>query len=155
MVKKQHKLIGVIALLTFGMQLSINVMASPQQDCVDKINELRATIGLVPLQRWKDQESCVDRTIQVDADAGQYHKSIRSGDNCGAGAQNVCAGSAYSSINDLINKCPLDQWRESEDDGPQGHYENLATSTATHVACGFYEKSDGSIWSNMNFGTPQ
>jgi len=138
------------------MQISTNVVASPEQDCVDKINELRATIGLYPLQRWNDAESCVTRTIQVDVDSGQYHYSIRNGDNCGAGAQNVCAGSAYSSISDLINKCPLDHWRESEDEGmPQTHYQNLASTSATHVACGFYKKSDGSIWSNMNFGTPQ
>lgn len=134
---------------------SSNAMASPEQDCVAKINELRSTIGLYPLQRWNGAESCVARTIQADAEAGQYHLSIRNGDNCGAGAQNVCAGSSYSSVNDLINKCPLDHWRESEDEGlPQGHYKNLASTTVTHVACGFYKKSDGSIWANMKFGTP-
>lgn len=150
-----YKKSGLLFLIIIAINYSTAGIASPQQDCVDKINELRATIGLYPLQRWTEQESCVERTIQIDAEAGEYHKSIRMGDNCGASGQNVCAGSAYSSVTDLINKCPLDQWQESEDDGPKMHYDNLATTTATHVACGFYQKSDGSIWSNMNFGTPQ
>lgn len=145
----------LIVMMITGVHYAAPSTASPQQDCVDKINELRATIGLYPLQRWTAQESCVDRTIQIDAEAGEYHKSIRMGDNCGASGQNVCAGSAYGSVNDLINQCPPDQWREKDDGGPTMHYDNLATTTATHVACGFYQKSDGSIWSNMNFGTPQ
>lgn len=130
-----------------------------RQDCVDRINGFRSTLGLPALARWTAAEACTDMQAQNDQTAGSAHANF--GD-CDEWAQNTCPG--WSSIDGIIQDCFQSMW----DEGPppvmpctgqcytdHGHYINMSSTGYTKVACGFYEYTNAMgkqrVWHNSNF----
>ena len=123
-------------------------------DCVARINQLRWECQcLPPLMRWTDGESCTDSNAEYDSVNG-VHASF-SDMPCGSGAraQNECPG--WPSNDHVITGCLQSMWDEGPEDGNpdtvNGHYETMAASTYTRVACGFYTTASGDVWAVQNF----
>lgn len=117
---------------------------SPAEICVATINEYRKTKGLAPYARWTDAEACTDGESQSDATTLKGHGAFG---KCGEFAQNECPGWP-GPAGTMIPKCLKSMWAE----GPGGgHYEAMASTKYTKVACGFGTAKDGSIWSAQNF----
>jgi len=116
--------------------------------CVDRINELRATIDLPPLARWDDAEPCADAQAKSDSETGVFHGAFG---QCGESAQNECPG--WPSYDDVIEGCLQMMW----DEGPgepyeeHGHYINMTNTAYSEVACGFYTTGAGAVWSVQDF----
>jgi hypothetical protein len=126
------------------------------QRCVNRINELREGIGLGPLERWKDAETCSNRQSQEDLDGAGAHGNF--GD-CGEFGQNTCPGWP-GGIDGIVGDCLDAMWSEGPPDQEpcedqcfqeHGHYLNMASTGFTKVACGFHTGPDGRTWSNQNF----
>src|ERR1041384_1541771 len=100
--------------------------------CVDRTNQLRATIGLGPIPRHASAEACVDGQAKSDSETGEAHGAF---DACldqvkgwRGVAQNECPG--YGSVESALGSCLDMMWAE----GPGGgHYENM-TGKSTHMA---------------------
>lgn len=123
-------------------------------DCLARINQFRWECQcLPPLQRWTDGEACTDSNAQYDSVNG-VHASFQSMP-CGSGAraQNECPG--WPSSDHVITGCLQSMWNEGPEDGNpdtvNGHYETMATTTYTRVACGFYTTPSGEVWGVQNF----
>jgi len=116
--------------------------------CVDRINELRATEDLPPLDRWKAAESCADDEAQDDFEAGIAHYSFGT---CEEYAQNECPG--WGSLDDIVDGCLQMMWDEGpgEPYSEHGHYINMSNPSYTQVACGFHVTADGAVWSVQDF----
>jgi hypothetical protein len=117
-----------------------------RQDCVDKINSYRATLGLSPYQRWAEQESCADSEAASDGASGTAHGAFP---RCGESAQNECPG--WPSVQACIEGCLDMMWAEGP--GPwegHGHYINMSSTSYTRVACGFAAVGGG-IWAVQDF----
>lgn len=116
--------------------------------CVDRINELRATIDLPPLDRWADAEPCADDQAKSDSETGVFHGAFG---QCDEYAQNECPG--WPSYDDVIEGCLQMMW----DEGPgepyeeHGHYINMTNPAYTEVACGFYTTPEGAVWAVQDF----
>lgn len=121
-----------------------------QQACVDKINALRATIGMGPLARWNDNESCADNQAKTDAGTGQAHGSFST---CPQWAQNECPG--WPSLASIYgaNSCLDMMWAEGpgEPYSAHGHYINMTNPSYTKVSCGFFTTAAGKVWSVQDF----
>jgi len=118
------------------------------QDCVDRINQLRAECQcLPPLARWTDAEACSDGQSQSDQATNTPHGNF--GD-CGESAQNTCPN--WGSESDIVNGCLQSMWDEGpgEPFSEHGHYINMSNQGYSKVACGF-SASAGGVWSNQNF----
>ena len=124
-------------------------------DCVQRINDFRATLELEPLARWEQGERCADRTSQTDSETSIAHGSFG---ECGEFAQNTCPG--WPSFDGVIDGCLQAMWDEGEPPmqpcsgscfQAHGHYLTMSSTRYREVACGFYEMPDGSVWSNQNF----
>ncbi len=114
------------------------------QICVDEINKYRATLGRPAPTRWDTAEPCSDGEAQSDSATGQAHGAFG---RCQEMAQNECPGWPGPS-NTMIPGCLKAMWGE----GPGGgHYENMASTRYTKVACGFYVLPNGKVWSVQNF----
>jgi hypothetical protein len=122
--------------------------ATARQQCVDKINEYRATLSLPPYQRWNAKESCADGEAKSDSETGKAHGAFPS---CGEWAQNECPG--YGSVNSTVTTCLAQMWAEGPgaDFQTHGHYINMSSTKYTKVACGFYETPTGSVWAVQDF----
>jgi hypothetical protein len=129
--------------------------AQARQACVDRINAFRETLGLTPLERWTDNETCTDQQSEQDATSGQAHGAFGI---CNESGQNTCPG--WPSTDAIVTDCLQQMW----DEGPppilpcegecfqqHGHFLNMSSTAFTKVACGFYRTNDGSIWSNHNY----
>jgi hypothetical protein len=118
-----------------------------RQQCVDKINEYRATLGLAPYQRWTAQESCVDNEAKTDSQNNKAHSAFGS---CGEWAQNECPG--YPSLSSTVSTCLAQMWAEGPgaDFNTHGHYINMSSTQYTKVACGFFEGPNG-VWAAQDF----
>ena len=124
--------------------------------CVDRINGFRETVGLPPLERWTEQEMCVDAESFLDSESGRAHGAFG---NCQEGAQNECPG--WNSVDQVIQGCIQSMWNEGPGpegcaDDPQcymehGHYINMTSTSITKVACGFYKTTGGKVWAIQNF----
>ncbi len=132
-----------------------DAFAEARQACVDRINAFRETMGLMPLERWTDNETCTDQQSEQDAISGQAHGAFGM---CNEFGQNTCPG--YASTDDVVTTCLQQMW----DEGPpptqpcegqcfidHGHFLNMSSMRFTQVACGFYQMEDGRIWSNHNY----
>jgi hypothetical protein len=156
------RLVGALALILTGHVVSCSDAddggsdsgagtgryAAERQACVDRINDFRATLGLPPLQRWTEEETCTDSQAQSDSQTGDAHG--RFGD-CSERAQNECPG--WGSIEQTIQDCLQDMWDEGpgESFSEHGHFLNMSSPDHTLVACGFYETPDGEVWAIQNF----
>ena len=119
------------------------------EDCVQLINQYRASIGLPPYQQWNDAEACADGEAKMDAEANQPHGSFGS---CGERAQNTCPGWS-GTPESMIGPCLQMMWAEGpgSDFSTHGHYINMSSTTYTRVACGFYVTPDGRVWTVQDF----
>ncbi|MCL2778695.1 MAG: CAP domain-containing protein [Polyangiaceae bacterium] len=128
---------------------------SVQQLCVDTINAYRATVGLPPLARWSDAESCVDGEAATDMAANIAHSAIGTcvTPNAKAWAQNECFWYPLP-IDPSLLECFQQMW----DEGPgepyeeHSHYINMTNPAFTKVACGFAISADGkTFWATQDF----
>jgi len=119
-----------------------------RQQCVDTINNYRATENLPPLQRWQEQETCTDEEAKLDSESEQSHGAFG---RCQEKAQNECPG--YLSLESTISTCLQQMWEEGpgEPYEEHGHYINMTNTAYTKVACGFYETPSGNVWAIQNF----
>jgi len=119
------------------------------QLCVDKINEYRATLGLMPYARWTDQEACAGDQAKSDAQANEPHGAFG---KCGESAQNECPGWA-GPPEKMIGGCLDMMWAEGpgSDFSKHGHYINMSSTGYTQVACGFFTLPNGDVWAVQNF----
>jgi hypothetical protein len=123
---------------------------SVQQLCVDTINQYRATLGLAPLTRWKEKESCSDDEAKSDSETGKAHGVFG---RCGEGAQNECPGWPLP-IEKSILGCLQMMWEEGPGEPyiDHGHFINMSNPEYTKVACGFAATSNGKgFWAVQNF----
>ncbi len=122
--------------------------AGTRQQCVDRINELRDSVGLPPYERWTDGESCADGEAGSDSESGVPHGAFGS---CGESAQNECPG--WGSMDSIVNGCLDMMWAEGPgtDFATHGHYINMTSTSYTSVACGFHVTGSGSVWAVQNF----
>lgn len=118
-------------------------------DCVEAINQYRASIGLAAYVRWGDAEACADDEARRDAEANQPHGSFGS---CGERAQNTCPGWS-GTPESMIGSCLAAMWAEGpgSDYSTHGHYINMSSTSYTQVACGFYVTSSGRVWTVQDF----
>ena len=124
----------------------------PYADCVTRINQLRWECQCLPaLQRWNAAEGCADQHAEYDS-TRSAHAGFRD-DICAprGWAQNECP--SWPSEERVITGCLQAMW----DEGPgepfsvHGHYINMTNPEHSMVACGFYETTDGQVWSVQNF----
>jgi hypothetical protein len=133
-----------------------DIYADSRQSCVDRVNGFRSTIGLPALDRWTEQENCVDAEARLDSESGRAHGAYG---NCGEMSQNECPG--WNSVEQTIQGCIQSMWNEGPGpdgcaDDPQcyqehGHYINMTNTSITKVACGFYTTPGGKVWAIQNF----
>ncbi|MBX3190473.1 MAG: hypothetical protein KF819_25965 [Labilithrix sp.] len=117
---------------------------SAAEICVATINEYRKTMGLAPYARWAEAEACSDGQAKSDGDKNAPHGAFG---KCQEQGQNECPGFA-GTPEKMITKCLEMMWGE----GPGGgHYEAMASTRYTKVACGFATTAKGSVWSVQNF----
>jgi hypothetical protein len=124
------------------------------EDCFERINQFRRECQcLPPLARWVDGEACADGNAEYDSING-VHASF-SALPCGSGgrAQNECPG--WPSNAQVITGCLRSMWDEGPEDGDpntvNGHYESMASTSYTRVACGFFTTPSGNVWGVQNF----
>lgn len=128
-----------------------DVYGDARKRCVDRTNELRATIGLGPIPRHASAEACADGQAKADSETGEAHGSFDACLNEVPGwrgvAQNECPG--YPSVEAALGDCLDAMWAE----GPGGgHYDNM-TGDSTHTACGIYTTPQGKVWMVQDFWT--
>jgi hypothetical protein len=118
-----------------------------RQDCVDKINQYRATLALPPYQRWTEAESCADGEAADDGATVTAHGAFP---RCGERAQNECPD--WASAQACLDGCLDMMWAEGpgEPFSEHGHYINMSSTTYTKVACGF-AAVNGSVWAVQDF----
>jgi hypothetical protein len=123
-------------------------------DCVARINQFRWECQcLPPLVRWVDGESCTDSNAEYDSVNGVHASFYDIPCGSGARAQNECPG--WPSNQQVVSGCLQAMWDEGPEDGDpdtvNGHYESMASTTYTQVACGFFTTPTGSVWGVQNF----
>lgn len=120
-----------------------------REDCVDTINNYRATLKLPAYTRWDAEESCADGQAGKDAAADTPHSAFGA---CGELAQNECPGWP-GPPDTMITECLAEMWAEGPgtDFSTHGHYINMTSTSYTMVACGFSVQSDGSVWAAQDF----
>jgi hypothetical protein len=123
-------------------------------DCVARINQFRWECQcLPPLARWVDGESCTDGNAEYDSVNGIHASFYDLPCGSGARAQNECPG--WPSNSQVLIGCLQAMWAEGPEDGDpntvNGHYESMASTTYTQVACGFFTTPSGSVWGVQNF----
>ena len=126
-----------------------NVHDQAAQHCVDVINMYRATIGVAPLQRWTEAETCSNDEAASDSMTGTPHGAFGA---CGEFAQNECPGWP-GPPEQMLDGCLELMWAEGpgEPFEEHGHYINMSSTAYSMVACGFHETENGSWWSVQNF----
>jgi hypothetical protein len=154
-----------------GTTSSGDPYAQYRQDCIDKINALRATKGLSPYQRWTDAEACVDKQATHDESVNKPHDAFNTQNpSCGGYGQNECPGWSASTITACLDQ----MWAEKDQPGCSGcdacdtftifqgncpnctfngsvvcgHYVNMSSKMFTGAACGF--STDGT-WEAIDF----
>ncbi len=119
------------------------------EDCVQDINQYRASNGLPPYQRWTDAEACADDETKKDAERNKPHGSFGS---CGEWAQNTCPGWS-GTPESMIGTCLQKMWAEGpgSDFSTHGHYINMSSTRYMQVACGFFVTPEGGVWTVQDF----
>lgn len=143
-----------------------------RQLCIDYMNQLRATKGLPPYQRWTSAEACVDLQATDDEQTGTPHGAWSakkfSCNGYGSG-QNECLGGGAAGIKGCLDM----MWAEKDQPGCAGcdactgpggcancdfygsqtgdvcgHYVNMRATWFSMAACGF---SSAGGWAAINF----
>ncbi|HTQ47240.1 MAG TPA: CAP domain-containing protein [Polyangiaceae bacterium] len=131
---------------------STDPLTAARQQCVQTINDYRATVNSAPLAENTAEESCVDGQAQADAKANTPHSAFG---NCQEFAQDECPGwpGPPASIMGYMSQSCLDQmWAEGPPpQGQDNHWLNMENPQYTKVACGFYQDSQGSWWATQDF----
>ena len=124
------------------------VLDAASAACVERINGLRATIDLPPLERWTEAEACADDQARQDSESGTAHGAFQ---QCDEYAQNECPG--WPSYDDVVQGCLQMMWDEGpgEPYSEHGHYINMTNTGYSEVACGFYTTPDGDVWAVQDF----
>jgi hypothetical protein len=118
--------------------------------CVKLINDHRASVSLPPYTPGgADAESCANGEAATDAESGTAHAAFRS---CGETAQNECPD-WMGPPGQMIAGCLQLMWNEGpgDDVDKHGHYNNMASTSFTTIACGFFTLKDGKVWAVQNF----
>ena len=123
-------------------------------DCVARINQFRWECQcLPPLARWVDGEACTDSNAEYDSLNGVHASFSAMPCSGGARAQNECPN--WSSNDQVITGCLQAMWDEGPEDGDSntvnGHYESMASTSYTQVACGFFTTPTSKVWGVQNF----
>ena len=136
-----------------------------RKDCLDKINEYRATENLPPYTlASEEKQNCADKQSADDLESGKAHGHFRecgefaqnSGPNFSAASRNATAV-AESYLEMMWNEKKLVESGEADLDNQEdflkiGHYKNMHSSSYTKVACGIALSADGKKgWLNVNF----
>lgn len=135
--------------MRFGV--SLDSLSQLSHECVNRINDFRATENLDPLERWTEAEVCTHESAQSDSETNKAHGAFGSCDEWG---QNECPG--WNSLESTVDKCLESMWNE-KDLGPDvpfsanGHYLNMTNLKYSKVACGFYQTPEGKVWAIQNF----
>jgi hypothetical protein len=121
---------------------------------VARINQFRWECQcLPPLTRWVDGEDCTDGNAAYDSVNGAHASFYDLPCGSGGRAQNECPG--WPSNDQVIAGCLQAMWDEGPEDGDpdtvNGHYESMATTSYTQVACGFFTTPSGDVWGVQNF----
>ena len=111
--------------------------------CVDLITQSRASSGRPARARWADAVAGADGEAESDSETGTAHGAFGT---CGEFAQDECPGWSGDHAT-VITGCLELMWAE----GPGGgHYENMASTSYTMVACGYHD-APGGVWAVQNF----
>jgi hypothetical protein len=140
--------------------------------CIDKINSLRATIGLAPYKRWTSAEKCVDEEATADETNNSPHGAWMAGTfSCNGSGQNECLGQGPTGITGCLDQmwaekdqpgcsgcdacadaftpnCPNCDFSGTKTGNVCGHYVNMSAKYLTEAACGF---SSLGGWDAINF----
>ena len=131
---------------------STDPLTAARQQCVQTINDYRATVKSAPLAENTAEESCVDGQAKADAIANTPHSAFG---NCQEFAQDECPGwpGPPASIMGYMSQSCLDQmWAEGPPpQGQDNHWLNMENPQYTKVACGFYQDSAGTWWATQDF----
>ena len=115
----------------------------PHEECVNLINERRATLPVPAYERWTAAESCSDDQVAEEMASGTPNSLFG---QCGEANTTTCMMSADSMVAALPD-CLDMMWSE----GPGGTDYDLLTGVAyTMVACGFHSEA-GEVWVKLNF----
>jgi hypothetical protein len=122
--------------------------ARARELCVARINEYRGRVGVGPIARRADRESCTDAQARSDGATGSIHGAFG---QCGERSQNECPG-WNGSLESITDRCLAMMFAEGPGQGAaHGHYNNMTDARATAVACGIATAPDGKIWMIQNF----
>ncbi len=138
-----------------------------REQCLEIINEYRATEGVAPLELAdEDVQWCTVQQAKADAEVDKAHANSRM---CGIGAQNTgphfsttWKKNASSAVRSFIKMMWDDEKalvtsgerdpNKDEDYTYIGHYLNMRNSAYTKLSCGIALTEDGKkAWFNMNF----
>jgi hypothetical protein len=122
--------------------------ASARQQCVDRTNNYRASVGARPVSRVAQAESCLDQQARHDGTTGEIHGAFG---RCNEGAQNECPG-WRGPPDSMVGPCLQMMFDEGPGPGAaHGHYTNMVNPQYTGVACGFHVTADGRVWLIQDF----
>lgn len=142
--------------------------AAARTACINKINELRATVGAPAYQQWTSAEQCSDQQATSDEQSNSPHGSFG---QCGESGQNECLGAGVAGIESCLQSmwderlqpdcagcdacadsydpnCPNCDFYGDQNGQVCGHYVNMRALYFTQAACGF---SDLGGWDVINF----
>lgn len=116
--------------------------------CVTRINDYRARVGVAPVSRRPDKESCGDDQARKDSRTRTAHGAFG---QCRESAQNECPGWS-GSLDVIVERCLAMMFAEGPGSGPEhGHYVNMTDRDYRGVACGIFSGSDGEVWMVHDF----
>ncbi|MEZ4226731.1 MAG: CAP domain-containing protein [Polyangiaceae bacterium] len=122
--------------------------AQERAQCVNGINQYRASKGLPALSPRSDFESCADGSAASDSASQTPHGAFG---KCQEAAQNECPG-WQGTLGQVIDGCTKAMFAEGPGDGPaHGHYRNMMDPGYRSVACGIHVGADGKAWVVHNF----
>lgn len=141
--------------------------AAARTACINKINELRATVGAPAYAQWTSAEMCSDDQATSDEQNNDPHGAFG---QCGESGQNECLGQGVAGIESCLqsmwderlqpNCAGCDACADAYDPNcPNcdfygqmgdfcGHYVNMRALYFSEAACGF---SDLGGWDVINF----
>lgn len=147
--------------------------AGPRQNCIDKINALRATKSLPAYGYWSGTNMCVDQQATYDETNNKPHGAwgMQLYPTCNGSGQNECLGQGPGGIEGCLDmmwaekdqagcagcdacagaynpNCPNCDFYGSKTGDVCGHYVNLSAKYFSEAACGF---SSLGGWDVINF----